>query len=602
MTMFKGAAAALLGALLLAGQAGAAGKGFITVKQEEGRWWFVDGKGKSFFFNGPNCVAGCYGHYEREPLAKWREERALQVLKGWGFNAAGCWSSPSVWDDFPFADQIYPGYEIPMDYFDEPAWVPGLKKALLQETKAFIGNRNFVGYFLDNEPKWTHEKLFPYFRGLKSTAPGAKALVAFMKERYKGDLKALNAAWGSQLASFDELVGKKPVDARKSKKDQVAWATHCAARYYEIYAKELRAIDPDHLLVGIRHAGIPDPEFAAAISKPFDVISINNYTRFGALDRKYAEIYKASGKPIMITEWSFSGYPATGRKSLQYIEVYSQEAKGQGYYKFTKEMAQAPFMVGSHWFLYTDYDTGTFMKGPYYPDENMGLVSADEKTAYEEFGKWVKKANSQVHGWHAKSEWKPGPTPTPEAVAFPALSPKVDGRLEDWPAALARTPRLGGSLREKVEIRDQYYFAADDKNLYVAARIHDDSVDAIEPGWNWECDYLGITLGPKDDKDEFKGSYISLLPSGGGDAKGIGPDPYAMCWSCKPGYGPLASVTVERRYMDEERAYTIEAAIPLKDLSYWDPGVKAWEVGLFYHNNSGVYETNWSGLAGRAAK
>ena len=36
-----------------------------------------------------------------------------------------------------------------------------------------------------------------------------------------------------------------------------------------------------------------------------------------------------------------------------------------------------------------------------------------------------------------------------------------------------------------------------DKNfVYVAGEVFDSHIDAGEPAWNWECDYLGVKINP----------------------------------------------------------------------------------------------------------
>lgn len=95
----------------------------IQVVQEGEVWWFQDVKGERFFSLGVDCVAGCYGHWEDRPLGAARKDRIHSLLRKWGFNTAACWSSPSLWNDFYVADQIYHGARpATSDAFDETAW------------------------------------------------------------------------------------------------------------------------------------------------------------------------------------------------------------------------------------------------------------------------------------------------------------------------------------------------------------------------------------------------------------------------------------------------------------------------------------------------
>ncbi|MES2202439.1 MAG: hypothetical protein V4498_09320, partial [candidate division FCPU426 bacterium] len=91
--------------LALAPLVAQAAPGYITVKQEAGVWWFVDAAGKKFFSTGVDCVGGCVGHAEKEPMAAKRKNWIITTLKDWNFNSAGAWSSPSVYDSLYIADQ-----------------------------------------------------------------------------------------------------------------------------------------------------------------------------------------------------------------------------------------------------------------------------------------------------------------------------------------------------------------------------------------------------------------------------------------------------------------------------------------------------------------
>jgi hypothetical protein len=582
----------LLAALLtLAGSTQA----YVTLKQIDGRWWFMDGS-KKFFSVGSDCVEGCYGHYEEKPLAPERKAGALKLMNGWGFNSAGGWSSPSVWDSLYFADQIYPPVNIEWDDLFDPALWTRFDTDIVKELTPFLKKPKFMGYFLSNEPAWKAEPLFNLYRAMKPSAPGSQALVKFAQTYYKNDLARLNREWGTSFSKFEALAGSKepakPTEMMEQKFFK-AWRIEVAAYFYKQYAAAVRKHDPDHLILGIRAAGM-DPEFLIGISGPFDAVSANVYDRFGEVPQGFAEINKATGKPCMVTEWSFSSYPAAGSKSLQYIEVFSEAAKGFGYTKFIKNLATAPFMVGSHWFLYEDYDKAQVMLGPYYPDEAMGLVSAIDGTPHKEFGEWAKKANQNVEAWHSTGKWNSTPTPTPEATRdFPALTPKLDGKLDEWgPAQLLKTG-IGHSLYANVKPKDRYYLAKDKDFVYVAGEVFDDHINAGEPGWNWECDYLGFKLFPpaREDGLDHK-SYFAILPTGGaGGGPGIGADAYVHPWTAAKDPKAMAKASVVRLYT--RTGFTFEAAIPVAAIIDFNDRKKdqVWMGAVLYHNTSDVYET-----------
>src|SRR5262245_34989773 len=168
----------------------------IRVVQKDGVWWFQDSSGHQFFSLGVNCVGGCYGHAEETPINPTRKARILSTLRDWGFNTVGSWSSPSLWDELYVADRIYTDFsEITHDVFDESFWSGGMADQLKAEVQPFLGLKNFVGYFLDNEPEWNAEKVFEFYLGLAKHKPGSQAFVAYLRTYYQGSIKKLNRDW-----------------------------------------------------------------------------------------------------------------------------------------------------------------------------------------------------------------------------------------------------------------------------------------------------------------------------------------------------------------------------------------------------------------------
>jgi hypothetical protein len=183
----------------------------IRVVQDNGVWWFRDGSGHNFFSLGVNCIGGCYGHAEETAITPARKTWIVSLLKDWGFNTAACWSSPSVWNDMYVADQIYTGFTSNKhDIFDAAFWNGWFMDRLKNEVKPFLGRKNFIGYFLDNEPAWNAQQLFAFYLRLAKDKPGSQAFVTYLKSYYKGSIRQLNHAWGTAYASFDHIPGTRP--------------------------------------------------------------------------------------------------------------------------------------------------------------------------------------------------------------------------------------------------------------------------------------------------------------------------------------------------------------------------------------------------------
>ena len=272
---------------------------FIRVVQDQGIWWFQDGDGRRFFSLGVNCVGGCFGHAEDAPLTPSRQAWMLSLLQAWGFNTVGAWSSPSVWDALDFTDQIYaPFAPTADDVFDEAFWGGRMADRVTQEVQPFLGRKRFIGYFLDNEPGWPAPEIFDFYVSLAKDKPGSQALITYLKAYYHGRIDQLNRDWGTVYAGFEQLPGARPPQPYPPSMRQglvQAWRIEVASTFYRRYAAMVRALDPDHLLLGIRYQGVPDEALFTALSPYFDVNSINDYTRYGQLNPQLADLYQATG-------------------------------------------------------------------------------------------------------------------------------------------------------------------------------------------------------------------------------------------------------------------------------------------------------------------
>jgi hypothetical protein len=472
----------------------------IRVVQKDGIWWFQDGSGRQFFSLGVNCVGGCYGHAEETPINPSRKARIISSMQEWGFNSVGSWSSPSLWDDLYVADRIYTDFsEITHDVFDESLWSGLIAERLPNEVRPFRGMKNFIGYFLDNEPDWDPGQIFAFYLSLDKERPGSRAFIAYLRRYYQGRIGKLNQDWRASYANFESIAGTSPPKPYPLPMRQGflnAWRTEVAVTYYRRYAAMVRALDPHHLILGIRRQGVPDIEFFKALAPYFDVNSINDYNRYGHLKPAYAELYRATGKPMIITEFSFSGFPRPAHKSSLFVEVYTQENRGIGYRKYVLQAARAPFMVGMHWFMWQDYSKQNPTIHGFPPDENVGLVSSDETRVYEELGRWIRSTNAEIEAAHRGSQREAPARHGQPRRTLKRFVPIVDGDLSEWPQELAIKPRQITTLRDDVQVNHTYFIAWNQKDIYLAGDISDSRLDHPGKDWAWQGDYLSVQLEP----------------------------------------------------------------------------------------------------------
>jgi hypothetical protein len=298
----------------------------------------------------------------------------------------------------------------------------------------------------------------------------------------------------------------------------------------------------------------------------------------------------------MITEFSFSGFPSPGQPSALFVEVYSQANRGIGYHKYVRQVARAPFMVGMHWFMWSDYaqeaPTGSEL---YPPDANVGLVTSGETAVYEELGHWITRTNTEVETAHQEGREGPPPEPEPQRRLLPRFLPTVDGDISEWPRALAITPTVVTALDDEVRPDQTYFLSWDGQDVYLAGdiaathRAH----PPLEQAWAWVRDYLAIQLRPvqprKSDGDTAPVLFIYPREDGHDPRQ-----PYAARWTRSDGYRPIPLHVMQRR---SPRGFTIEARIP--GTALWGftgkPGA-SWRITLRYQNVTEIYQIAWQGI------
>jgi hypothetical protein len=573
---------------------------YIRVVQEDGVWWFQDGSGRRFFSLGVNCVGGCYGHAEETPIDPSRKARIVSALRDWGFNTAGSWSSPSLWDELYMADRIYTDFsEITHDVFDESFWSGWMADRLKAEVRPFLGLKNFVGYFLDNEPEWNAERVFEFYLSLAKDRPGSQAFIAYLRTHYQGSIKKLNRDWRASHTSFENIPATPPPKPYPPVMRQgilKAWRTEVAVTYYRRYAAMVRALDPDHLILGIRHQGVPDVEFFRALAPYFDVNSVNDYNRYGQLRPVYAELYQATGKPLMITEFSFSGFPRPGHKSSLFVDVYTQENRGIGYRQYVLQAARTPFMVGMHWFMWMDYAEQDQAIQGFPPDENVGLVSNDETEAYNELVRWVRGTHAEVDAAHRGARWVAPPQPGPQSRPLKRFTPIVDGDTSEWPKEQAIKPTSVTALSDQVKVDHTYFMASDKRYVYLAGDISDSRLDHPGKDRAWQGDSLCVWFRPAKAADHRTdgSSTICIYPQGGGSD---GQRPYAS-----RRYGPRGDqeIAIQVKTRLRPGGYTVEARIPATAVWVFKGKAGAlWKTKLTYQNVNEIYRADWEGLVTR---
>lgn len=382
--------------------------GFFAIHKDQNRWWLIDPKGHLFWSAGVDCVrsyidANIYlledaleffppktGEFEeiyfdrngqlhvnylaanfiRAFGKNWKEKWAKMVLdemKRLRFNTVGNWS------EWEFAAKAGVPYVRPKSFnpentkhvyrdFPDVFHADFNKDAKLyaQDLEETKNDPALIGYFMMNEPKWAFSSELPAVGMLYNSEKCATRteLTKYLQKKYQENSK-LADAW-KQNVDFEKIKeGKwKGEFSKEALKDLEAFSEIMVEKYFGTLSEACKKVDPNHLNLGIRYAGVP-PKWAVSGMKSFDVFSMNNYREKVPFEET-KEIHDLLKMPVMIGEWHF-GALDVGLPSSGIGHVKTQADRGKAYRVYFEDAAANPYCVGVHWFtLYDQSALGRF--------------------------------------------------------------------------------------------------------------------------------------------------------------------------------------------------------------------------------------------------
>lgn len=403
--------------------------GFFRTEQVDGVWWLVDPDGHPFIskgvnhvsFHGDHCPALGYSPYHRNVQAKYASEEkwaeaTVQRLRSWGFNTIGAWSSPSLFRHMPYTVILNMGASAGAD------WMRGtfpdvfsqkfrqvLDEVAAKECAPRKNDPLLVGYFTDNELRWGPDWRSPqhlldeYLLAFPPDAPGKQALLDFFRKRYPR-IEEFNAAWGLSVSGWEAVLHlkelpkapKEEVEERRLA-DRLDFLGSIAREYFRCCCDAIRKHDPNHLILGVRFAGYALRPVVEAMGEFVDVVSFNWYG-FEPPVKMLEELHRTTGKPVMITEFSFkamdSGLPNT-RGAGQ--PVPTQKDRADHFERFVTALMRLPYCVGYHWFQWSDQPAQGRFDGE---NSNYGLVRETDE-AWELLTQRMTEVNERVELIHA---------------------------------------------------------------------------------------------------------------------------------------------------------------------------------------------------------
>ncbi|MCS7192329.1 MAG: beta-galactosidase [Armatimonadetes bacterium] len=408
------------------------GTGFFRTEKIDGVWWFVDPDGHLFIskgvnhvsFQGDYCPALGYSPYHRNVQAKYGSEEkwaeaTKKRLQSWGFNTIGAWSSSSLFRLMPYTVILNMGAKAGANWLKgtfpdvfSPKFRQVLDDVAAKECSHRKNDPLLVGYFTDNELRWgpdwrsTRHLLDDYLLSFTSDDPGKKELLEFFRKRYQS-VEEFSKAWGLNLSNWEELLHLRelppaPTETAEKQRlsDRVDFLRIVAREYFRACYNAIRKHDPNHLILGVRFAGYAPRSVVEAMEQFVDVVSFNTYA-FEPPIKVLKDLHQITGKPVMITEFSFkamdSGLPNT-RGAGQ--PVSTQKDRADNFERFVTALMKLPYCIGYHWFQWSDQPAQGRFDGE---NSNYGLVKENDDT-WELLTQSMKEVNGKVERIHASKE------------------------------------------------------------------------------------------------------------------------------------------------------------------------------------------------------
>ena len=163
--------------------------------------------------------------------------------------------------------------------------------------------------------------------------------------------------------------------------DISAFLEIAAAEYGKIIYAAIKRHDKNHLILGSRFNSRAPIPLTRALAPYYDVFSFNNYEHRAPL-YKLKEITRVSGKPTMITEFSFKAMDSGLYNSIGAGDaVATQRDRAELFANYVQDLAGLPSCLGFYWFRYRDQPKeGAGSRSPGGmggENSNYGLVKID---------------------------------------------------------------------------------------------------------------------------------------------------------------------------------------------------------------------------------
>tara|TARA_R110000744_G_scaffold175333_14_gene294074 strand:- start:2494 stop:4851 length:2358 start_codon:yes stop_codon:yes gene_type:complete len=370
--------------------------------------------GETFSFYQANLERR-YGETSPDSYIRDWENITIKRMRSWGMTSFGNWVDPAFYqkNQFPYFANGWIIGDFKTVTADGHGWSPmpdpydpefARRAKITTQVIADEVNNNpwCIGVFVDNEKSWGdtssvkgHYRIpIQNFKMDAAQSPAKRAFTQLLKDKY-ATVDKLNAAWETAIPSWQAFARKFDVvdinDAMKADLSVILEAY--ATQYFSVVHKALSKVMPDHLYMGVRMAAWSiNPEGVSAAKKYVDVMSYNYY-REGMHDTVW-DFLPEVDMPSIIGEYHFGATSDTVLYHPGLVHAADQADRARMYQNYMHKVIDNPYMVGAHWFQYTDSPlTGRAYDGENY---NVGFVT-NADVPYPEMVEAARELNGDLY-------------------------------------------------------------------------------------------------------------------------------------------------------------------------------------------------------------
>ena len=430
--------------------------GYFRVSKYQGKWWLVDPEGRLFWSTGIDVLRthtdATQGRKHPQwfsqpvpedgtlPFTHWnlqkkygKEDYADDFYKvlnkrmtAWGINTIGNWGDRrhmlmgekpyvlSLCDndrDLPkfkeveakdgkttvrnsrvkFYDVFDPQFEDLMGNMlaNRAATDPIVKKS--------ITDPMCIGYFIDNELRFGD--IMKAVMKAPAEQPAKAEFVKDLKAKYKDSVEALNKAWDTKFATWEDVAKNTATPKSKGfREDERAFYKKFVNEYFRICRQGIKSAAPHRLYLGCRFVGFRNPGAVwEASTKHCDISSVNSYANSIANTNRG----DFRDRPVIIGEFHFGTYDR-GMFSNSLMPQYSQEDRAVSYKRYMQGALVHPNYVGAHYFQLRDQPLTGRYDGEGY---QIGFVDVAD-TPYPEMTKAAREVGENMYQYRVNGQLK----------------------------------------------------------------------------------------------------------------------------------------------------------------------------------------------------